>query len=389
MRALKTEAAKPSTDTLLRPSWIEVDLGAVAHNFRELRRLVGPDVLVIAALKRNGYGMGAVAVARVLKAEGAYGFAVANAYDAVRLRDGGIEAPILLYAGTGLDAAPEVVRRGFIPSISTPEDVEAYAKAAEAAALDGFEVFLKVDVGLSRAGVPAEQAADLARRIVRARPLKLAGAYTHIHMVPNADGYAEWQYARMRGLFEALAKDGIEVPIRIAAHTPVILTHPGMEMNAVDPGHLLFGIQLVERPAKPVQLRPALKSFKARLLLAKTLPPRERFAEHGPPLARADGLLGLIPVGWGDGLPSALPPDARALVRGRPVRFLDRVAMEHCRLDLTDMPEARAGDEVVLIGRQGEREISPETAAGWWGRSLSQLYAGMRDHIPRVYLPPT
>ena len=388
MRAVHNENSAVAAEMapLLRPSWIEVDLGAVAHNFRELRRLVGPYVRIVAALKRNGYGMGAAQVARVLKAEGAYGFAVANAYDAVRLREGGIDAPILLYAGTGLDAAPEVVRRGFIPSMSTPEDVDAYAKAA--AGRKGFEVFLKVDVGLSRAGVPVEQAADLARRIVRAGPLTLAGAYTHIHMVtPDAPGYAEWQYARMRGMFETLAKEGIDIPIRIAAHTPVILTHPGMEMNGVDPGHMLFGIQLVDAPAKPVHLRPALKSFKAKLLLTKRLPPREKFAEHGPPLARPDGTLGLLPVGWGDGLPSLLPAEARALVRGRRVPFLPRIAMEHCRLDLTDVPEARAGDEVVLIGRQGNEEITPEAAAGWWDRPLSQLYAGMRDHIPRVYIP--
>lgn len=376
---------QPATeiDTLLRPTWLEIDLDAVAHNCRELRRLVGASTNIFAALKRNGYGCGAVPVARVLEREGVRGFAVANAYDAVRLREAGIEAPILLYAGCGPDVCREVVRHRLIPSISSLKEARAYAGAAR----KGFEVFVKVDVGLARAGVDVDLAAPLVRAIIGMPELHLGGVYTHLHLPPDLedDSYPNWQFARFNRLIDALARDGISIPVRMVASTPVVLQFPGMYLNAVDPGRLLYGIMHSVGPIQHAELRHALRALKTRLILRKEVCARTQYAAYSPVLSRPDGILGLIPIGWGDGYPRNVPRGAKALVRGRRVPILDGVSLEHMRLDLTDVPEAVVGDEVVLIGHQEGCAITPEEIAKEWGLGLTELYCGMRDHLPRIY----
>jgi alanine racemase len=369
----------------LRPTWYEIDLDAVASNYREIRRLVGPDVRIYPALKRNGYGCGAGPVARVVAEEGADGLAVANVRDAAAIRREGVSLPILLYASSPQEAAADVGRYGLTPSLSTLEEAESYACAARGG--PRLDVFVKVDAGAFRAGVMPRQALPLLRAVSAMQTLRLAGLYAHLYLPdPLRDrSYAEWQFSQVREVLDAATRAGIDIPLRMLASTPVLLQFPDMYLNAVDPGRILYGIEYPPGAARVTALRPALRALKTRLILVKRLLIEDAGGFASPFQIRPGMIVGLAPCGWGDGFPRHVPAGACALVQGRRVPILGPVNLEHLRIDVTDVPGVRAGDEVVLIGTQAEERITPDEVAEAWAGGLTELYCSLKDHIPRVY----
>jgi len=371
------------TRTLLRPAWCEIDLDAVAHNVRELRRLVGPEVKIFACLKRNGYGCGAIPVARVAVEEGAAGLALSDPFEAVRLRRAGIGVPILLYAGVLPGAASEVLDHALTPTVSNLDEARAYSAAADRPC----EVFVKVDVGLYRVGVRAEEAAALIAELAGLPRLRIGGIYTHLNMSdPEGDPeYPAWQFSRFTRILQALAAEGIEVPVRMVASTPVVLRYPEMALNAVDPGRFIYGVDDPRSRSLPVDLRPALRAFKCRLILRREVRGQDPYRAKAPLPAREGMPFGILPLGWGDGLPVRPAAPIPALVRGRRVSLTGSIHLEHSRVDLTDCPAAVAGDEVVLLGSQDGLTLSSDEVARAWGISVTELACAVRDHIPRAY----
>lgn len=342
---------------LLRPTWFEIDLTAAADNLRAVRGLVGPARKIFAVVKADAYGFGSVALGRTFVESGADALAVADLADGVRLREAGITVPVLVYPNALPDAAGDVIAAGLTPAITDLETARAYA----AVATGPVGVFVKVDVGLERLGVPADQAVKTIVAIHELPRIRLAGVCTHLHVPGGAEpGYVAWQFARFTAVLDALAAHGVDVPVRLAASSPLVLDYPDTYLNAVDPGRMLYGVERADRAGR-VPLRTVFGALKSRLVEVKELTPRERFADAAPfPIAGAMR-LGVIPIGAGDGL-HHLAPD-RALVRGRSVPVLARPSLEHTRLDLTAVPDARVGDEVVLIGRQGPEAITCEEVA--------------------------
>jgi alanine racemase len=369
--------------TLLRPVWCEIDLDAVVHNLRELRRLVGPEVKIFACLKRNAYGCGAISVARVAVEEGAAGLALADPFEGVRLRRAGIGVPILLYAGALPEMAGEVLEHGLCPTVSNLDEARAYSNAAARPT----EVFVKVDVGLYRAGVLAEEAVPLIIAVAGLPRLRIGGIYTHLNMsrADEAPGYPAWQFERFTRILTELDRQGLHVPVRMVASTPVVLRHPEMALNAVDPGRFVYGIMDSGKPSQPVDLRPALRAIKCRLILRREVRGPDPFRAKAPLPARDGMLFGILPLGWGDGLPARPAAPMPALVRGRRTSLVGSIHLEHSRVDLTACQGAEAGDEVVLLGAQGEDRLSHEEVARAWGSSVTELACAVRDHVPRLY----
>ncbi|MCC7275669.1 MAG: alanine racemase [Alphaproteobacteria bacterium] len=368
----------------LRPTWYEIDLGAVAHNVRELRRLVGPGVAIYACLKRNAYGCGAPAVAPVCMQAGADGLAVGNIDDALAIRAAGVAGPLLLYPSCLPEVAATVEALDLVPTVSTVEEAAAW----NAAFSRRRKVFLKVDVGLLRAGSMVGQLPDLLHALGRLDRLEPAGLYGHFFSYGAAvtAGQYEWQFARMAAAMRAAADAGVALPIVMVSSTSAVLDHPEMDLTGVDPGRLLYGLSASAHPARHGTFRQALVGFKTRLVMRKTLGALDP-GDFALPFAPRPGMrIGILPLGWGDGLPRPLPEGAAALVRGRRVALVGPVHLEHTRIDLTDAPDATPGDEVVLIGRQGDAEITLAEAVALWGIDETTFHGQMRDHIPRRYV---
>ncbi|NNM70864.1 alanine racemase [Enterovirga aerilata] len=370
-------------ETSLRPTWLEIDPGAFRHNLERLRDAVGRQVAIYACLKRNAYGCGAGPIARAAVAGGADGLAVGNIDDAISIRRAGVTAPVMLYPTCLPEVATAVAEFDLTPTVSTPAEVESWATA-----FDGRRpVFAKFDVGLMRGGAQPSEFGALLARIAANPKLSLAGIYTHFHTYggPEGAGYLEWQVARLREAVAAAQESGADIPFVMGSNSALVVQRPDLDLSGVDPGRLLYGVTPAGPLERKLQLRPALAAFRSRILFAKTItsvPDDERLS---PFPARIGMRIGVLPVGWGDGLPRRFRDGARALVQGRPVPILNPVHLEHLRLDLSAHPEAVPGDEVTLIGRQGTDAITLEEVEAAWGLDGLSLLAGLRDHLRRDY----
>jgi alanine racemase len=374
------------------PNAFVVNLDAVAHNTRAVRAAVGDDRFLFAALKGNAYGHGLVEVAHTVLEAGADGLSMVHVSDAIELRRSGIAAPILLYGGSlGHPDAVELAEQFDITS--TVVDADSIALHARVATKP-LDVFLKVDVGMERMGCRPEHAVELAARIEASPMLRLAGVYTHL----NADGvygglslderaeefpFVDWQFERFSGVLEALRGAGIEPPVTLAASSPVVRLSPSMYLTGVDVGRLLYG--LVPRAPANVELdlRPAFHALTSRLIQVKDVRRTEYVEELGFEL-RPDMRIGVIPMGMGDGLDRLTCGEV--LVRERRVAVIG-IFFEHARLDLTDVPDARAGDEVVVIGRSGDAEITLAEVREHTGFSKAAgLGSLVRESVPTRYV---
>ena len=342
---------------LLRPTTLEIDLDAAAANVRAVRQLVGRGRKIFAVVKADGYGHGAAELGAVFVANGADALAVADLGEGIRLRRRGIVTPILVYPNSLPEAAPDAVAHALIPTLVDLDGARAYAEAATGPC----DVFVKIDVGLERLGVPAEQAVKTVTAMLELPRLRLAGLCAHPHAPDGADpAYAEWQLGRFTAVVDELEARGVPVPTRLLAASPFVLRFPQTYLNAVDPGRMLYGITF---PGET---------------------PRERFAELAPFPLTAPMRLGVIPIGSADGV--AWLHAGRVLVRGRVAPIVAGPSLEHTRIDLTEVPDARVGDEVVIIGRQGDAEITAAEVARRHGLGLHHVATTVGPRVTRVYM---
>lgn len=375
-----------------RPNTLEVDLTAVAHNARELRHLIGGSKLLFAALKANAYGFGLVEVARELTRSGVNAFSVVHLADAITLRMAGISSPILLYGGHlgNSNAVGAILEYDLITTLVDQDSIEIHGKYSN----EPIHAFVKVDVGLERLGVHSEGAVALIQTLQRYPNIQLDGVYTHMDVGPTYAGpealptgivapYLAWQLESFQSVLDSLRRAGVRAPMTLAASSPAILLAQGLEYDAVDPGRLFFGILPPGPTAVSIDLKPAFHSLRSRLIQVKPVL-RSNFMEQTGFAVRPGMYIGIIPMGFADGLTFATC--GQVLVRGKRVEVIGTF-LEHARLDLSEVPTARAGDEVVVVGRQGDAEItSGEVAAYQRFRTPGGLAAVIRESVERVYI---
>ncbi len=372
--------ADHATAAIMRGSWYEIDLDAIRHNYRQLRSHLPRHVKIYACLKRNAYGCGAGPVASALAKEGVDGFAVASLLDAIAIRQEGVSHPLLLYPGALPSAAPTIESLDLTVSVSTIDELVQWRTA-----MTRPRVFIKVDLGFFRAGTTPMEANKILATARGLADVDVEGIYAHMSELPTAQpSDAHEQLDRMRTILRDAGVLGLRPAVVMMSSTEGVLNHPDMDFDAVDPGALFFGLSESDNPTRPVTLRPALKSISASLVSVKRLD-----ASLGPVPAifgiNSGTTMGVIGMGWGDGFPRQVPSDAVGLIRGKRARLLPPAHLEHIRIDLTDVPEARFGDQVVLLGRQGDQSITHEEVATSWGTDIVGLYAQLRDHVPRIY----
>ena len=368
---------------LPRPTWFEIDVAAAVDNLRAVRRLVGPDRKIFAVVKADGYGFGSLELGRAFAENGADALGVADLSDGMRLRRAGLTLPILVYPNALPESASDVIAAGLTPTLTSLAAARAYHEAAGPGA-PPLDVFVKVDVGLERLGVPADEAVKLVLALRDLPRLRVAGLGAHLHVPPGADpAYVHWQFSRFTAVLDALSAEGVEIPVRLAASSPLVLGFPDTYLNAVDPGRMLYGCT-PEDLTGPVPLRPAFRALKTRLIEVKGLTPRERFADAAPFPIRSGMRLGVVPIGAGDGFHRINA--GSVLVRGRRVPILASPSLEHTRVDLTTVPDAALGDEVVLIGRQGDAAITLGEVAARHKIDPMAIALAIGPRVARIHL---
>jgi alanine racemase len=297
----------------------------------------------------------------------------------VRIRRAGIDLPILLYGGMlpGPEAGAFSRRWGLMFPVA---EIDA-AEAVRGSKHQPTQAVVEVDVGLERLGVGVEHAAALVKAVSALSGIRLMGITTHLHGVGSPD-YMEWQLARFKDVVDALASDGVVPELRLAESSATlgIGSHPWF--NAVDPGHLLYGLLPRGREERPIWLRSALLRITSSLLQVKSVE-RQEFTQESPVGQEQPARIGVIPIGSADGLRSITCGEV--LVRGRRCRIAGNLSLEHARVDLSDVPDAQRGDEVVVVGRQGEQEITAAEVEQANGLASAGLVVGASASVPRSY----
>jgi alanine racemase len=390
---LVDDAAVTMAQGRSRPAWAEIDLAAVAHNAGVLSRLTTPAELC-AVVKAHGYGHGGPAVARAALAGGAGRLAVALVDEGVELREHGITAPVLLLSECDPAAAATALSYGLTPTLYSAEGIAAWTAAAAAGRPIG--VHVKVDTGMHRVGAAPEDLRAIAAAVVAEPALVLEGIWTHL---PVADGeaedraYTEGQLALFDHLVADLAAAGITAPLLHAANTAGAIAFPQARHDMVRCGLGLYGYlpgqsvqEAFDAQAAGEQLRPAM-ALKARVVAVRTLAAGERpsYGRLRPLPTRS--LVATVPIGYADGVPRSLFDGGYEVLIGGVRRPLaGAVTMDQLVVDCGEDESVRPGDEVVLLGRQGNEEITADDWAVMAGTISYEVVCGVGPRMPRIVL---
>jgi len=368
---------------MFRYNVCEIDLDAIRHNVRVMRDCLAPGVGFLAVVKADGYGHGALQVARAALSAGASMLAVAIPEEGEELRRAGVDAPILVLGGIEEAAADGVARNRLTQVVFDEARVRALSDAGVRCG-EPVCVHIKLDTGMGRIGVRTqEEAASLAQLIDSLPGVRLTGCFTHMATADEdwrEDTYA--QIARFEQLCAAIKAVHPGEIVRHAANTASIFRYPQAHFDMVRGGIALYGYPPVEE-AKG--LRPAMR-WAARAVYVKTIEPGDKVSYGGLFEAQKPTRVMTVPVGYADGYRRALTGKGCVLVRGQRARILGRVCMDQIMVDVTDIPGAQAGDEVVLLGAQGDEMIDAQEMADWIGTISYEVICSPSRRVPRVYV---
>jgi alanine racemase len=384
-------AADPSKDGRagyrVRPAWAEVDLAAIRHNAAGLASRAAPAELC-AVVKAGGYGHGAVEVARAALAGGAARLAVALVEEGRELRRSGITAPVLILSEPPADAMPEVVAARLTPTIYTRPGLAAIhaAAAAGTTARRPVPVHVKVDTGMHRVGAAPDEAVALAAAVAADPGLHLEGFWTHLAVSDEVDNpFNQTQFDRYEAALDRLAARGVRPVIRHASNSGGTLWHPRGRYDMVRCGIALYGLPPAARPPVP-ELRAAM-SLKARISYVKPVAAGERLSYGLRYEVPTDSVVATVPLGYADGVPRRLSArGGQVLIGGRRRPLAGTVTMDQILVDCGPGAAVAAGDEVVLIGRQGDELIGAWEWATATETIAYEVVCGISGRVPRVYV---
>ncbi len=351
----------------------------LADNVRLMKQHVPSGTAFMAVIKADAYGHGAVMAANALKEEADW-FAVATAEEALTLREAGLTKPILILGFVEPACYPEMVREAIRVTVLSLEEAKALSEAAEALGLTAF-AHVPVDTGMSRIGVTPDDAGEALIRQMAALPhLRVEGVFTHFAKADEPDPEAtERQLARFEAFRERL-KD--VVPLWHCANSAAILRGIGTGFNLVRGGISMYGLDPMT-DGSTQGLKPVME-LKSRVVYVKTIPEGTEVSYGGTYVAQDERVIATIPVGYADGYRRGLSNHASVLIRGQRAAVIGRVCMDQLMADVTDIPGVAAGDEVTLIGRDGDEEITAGELAKICGTIHYEITCGVSARVPRI-----
>ena len=366
-----------------RAAWMEVDLGAIAGNLARLREIAAP-AQVMAVLKADAYGHGAVRVARTALQHDAAMLATAVLSEAAVLRQHGITAPILVLGYTPAWQARDVVRLDVAVSCFSLDAAQHLSRAALALQRPPVPLHVKVDTGMHRLGLLPEEVVPFVQQLATLPGVRIEGLFTHFATADAADpSYALEQLGRFQRLLTDWVAAGLARPRYVhAANSAATLRFPEARFDLVRTGIALYGLQPSDDVPLPAGFAPAL-SLKTQLAQVKDLPAGEPVSYSATWVTPRPSRIGVLPIGYADGFRRGPEHWGQVLVRGRRVPIVGRVCMDMAMVDVTDVPDARVGDEVVLIGSQGEERLTAEEVAAHLRTINYEVVSQILARVPR------
>ncbi len=354
-----------------RSAWVEINLDNIAHNVRQIKNRVGEKVCVMATVKGDGYGHGAYEVASTALQNGADKLAVAMVDEGIDLRQAGIKAPILILGMSLPDHAEEIVRYDLMAAVCDPE-LPAALSAEAVRQHKTAQVNIKINSGMNRIGIHPDEAVGFARSLQALPNLEIEGIFTHFATSYYETVYVQHQFEQFMRAIDSLEANGIHIPWQHCCNSGAVLNFPHMYLNQVRPGSIITTPVPAQTAERNLDLRYAME-IKSMVAFIHGLPTGESIGYNLLYTADQDRRIAVIPVGWADGIPADLGNRGHVLIGGQRCQIRGRICMDQMMVDISDVPDVHPGDEVVIIGRQGEEEI----LSNEWGA----IVGGMNSHI--------
>lgn len=368
-----------------RPTFAKIDLDALEHNFWQLRKKVGHDTGIMAVVKADAYGHGGVPIGSNLERLGADWFGVAFCEEGIALREGGITRPILILGGIYYGEARKANKYQLTPVVFSLDHARELSIQAERLGLQ-FSVHVKLDTGMGRLGILPETAVADVQKIASLPRLEIEGILSHLATVTPDLGDAYWnQMTTFRTILDELKEKGIDPPIKHLANTAGCMATPRPPFNLVRPGMMLLGCSPEPGFEKLVDLKPVF-SLTSGILEIKEIEPGFPISYNGTFVTERPTRVATLPIGYADGLSRKLSNRGSVLILGKRAPIIGNVCMDMCMADVTDVPEAKKGDEVVFIGSQGNQRITAEEVAALCDTIPYEIFCNINQRVSRIYL---
>ncbi|MBI4345246.1 MAG: alanine racemase [Elusimicrobia bacterium] len=368
-------SAPPSR--LFRPTWAEVDLHALHRNLRRFKGLMPSGTKLMFVVKGDAYGHGAVPVARwVQERRGADWLGVSSVEEGVALREAGVRLPILVLGSLyPFETFLAGVQYQLTPTVASQSGVQGLAEVARRVGAR-VKCHLKLDTGMGRIGMGWPSGLEVARAINPANGLELEGLYTHLSCAESDPAFTRLQLKRFMAALGDLSREGIRVRYRHAANSAAALKVPASRLDLVRPGIAIYGLA---RGFEPVM------TLRTRLVYLKTVKPGTPIGYGRTFRTKKAARIATIPIGYADGVPRRLSNRGHVLIRGRKCPIAGVVSMDMTTIDVTAVPQAHAGDEVVLIGASGRERVGFDDWAKWSDTISYEVVTRLGHRVPRVY----
>lgn len=364
-----------------RPTWAEINLDNLAHNFYQIKKLISPKTKIMVTVKADAYGHGLIPVSKKLVSCGVDALGVASIDEGISLREAQIKIPILILGLILKRDTEPLFRYGLTPTVCDLGLACALNKKAEACGCLQ-DVHIKVDTGMGRIGVLHEGAYELVKRIHKLKNINIKGIFTHFAFADLDRDFTSYQIGVFNRLIHKLKKQGIRIPLAHAANSIGIIDYKNSHFNMVRPGLVIYGLYPKEN--LKVCLKPVL-SLKTRVIYKKRVPKNYGISYGHAYITTKNTTILTLPIGYGDGYPRNLSNQAPVLIRGRRFKIAGRICMDQIMVDAGDSA-VKIGDEAVFIGSQGKDTITAEELAGLSGTIPYEIVCGLGSRIPRLYV---
>ncbi len=361
-------------------------MDSLRHNIDAIREIVPSESKMMAVVKANAYGHGAVESSQVFLENGADSLAVATLSEAIELRRTGITAPILILGYTSPEQVESILRWSVTPTVYTVEVAEILSLAADELGVTA-DIHIKVDTGLGRIGFQTDEASLAAIGEINRLPnIKIEGIFTHFALADSRDkSYTVKQFNAFKTFLDILTERGISIPIKHASNSAAIIDLPEYSLDMVRPGCILYGVYPSgDAPRDRLVLRPAM-AFKTRITHVKTVPPGTGISYGLTYTTGGESIIGSLSVGYADGYSRAMSNKAEVSVGGARAPVIGRVCMDQTMVDLTGLKNPIRGNTVTLFGDGLSGEPGVEDVAGWMGSIPDEVASGIARRVPRVY----
>ncbi|NLX61115.1 MAG: alanine racemase [Tissierellia bacterium] len=370
----------------VRPVWAEINLDHLAHNMREVKKIVKEDTLITAVVKANAYGHGSIYAAKTFLQNGAHRLAVATLSEAIELRRAGIDVPILILGYTPYNQFPLVIKHDITQTIYNLESARALSQAAESLNKTA-TLHIKIDSGMGRIGfLPTDESVNDIIEISKLPNIKIEGIFTHLATADEADkGYANLQYDRFMSITNKLEERGLTIPIKHVSNSAAIIDLPSFNLNMVRAGIMLYGYYPSEEVNKDrVKLIPAM-SLKARICHIKKVPKNTGISYGQIFVTERESKIATIPIGYADGFTRLLSSKLKVSIQDKKVPVVGRICMDQCMLDVTEIDNINIGDEVVIFGYE-DGVFNADYIANLLGTISYEILCMISRRVPRVYV---